>query len=127
MALYKSLNISTLDLSGTSDANGITRYSFNVASDFVTERFSVGKEHKVIKIEAQTTTFSGSGILTLQHSLDGIVWYNLIGSSGSTAEITLDGSPANDYIITKEFPIGYIRLSYDGTGSTGSMVILLEL
>lgn len=129
--MYVSLDNSTLNASSTIDVNEVIRYNHNVATDFYSEKYSIGREHNHVTVEFQLTGYSGTGIISLEHSRDGIVWYPLVNSSGSNVSLSVTSAVTGGCLIVDNYPLGYHRVKWvAGTGgdaTSGTMQLLLEL
>ncbi len=129
--MYTALNNSTLTGTPTTDVNEVERYSINVASNFYSEKYAIGKEHNHVTVEFQLTGYSGTGTISIEHSRDGIVWYPLINSSGSNVSLSVASAVTGGCLIVDNYPLGYHRVKWvAGTGgdaTSGTMQLLLEL
>jgi len=124
--MYESLNHSNGTSTSSVDVNEVTRYAINVASAFSTKSFGIGREHNHVTLEYQTSNLSGSGVLKLQHSRDGLVWYDLINSLGTTAQITV--SDSSGYFVVDNYPLGRFRAVWTPNSTpSGTITLLLEL
>lgn len=114
-------------VSSTTDSNGKTIYTLDATENFDTEWFDVDKTSKAITIDVITNGISGSGTLTWKHSRNKTNVFDLINTSGNVASLTVDGSPASDYLVTENYPLGVHRLNWSkGTVTAGTIQILVS-
>lgn len=114
-------------VSSETDANGKTIYTLDATTNWSTEWFDVDKTAKAITIDVITSGISGSGTITWKHSRNKTAEYDLVNVSGNSATLTIDGTPANDYLVSENFPLGYHRINWSkGTVSAGTIKILVS-
>ena len=125
--MYKSLMNAAGNNDETIDINNVVRYAIDCASDFVTDSYAIGREHTRITIEYQLLNFVGSGTLKLQHSRDGIIWYDIIDNVGSVVDLTITDTDPSGYFTIEAFPLGLHRVSYETIDTpTGHIQLLIE-
>lgn len=98
---YRYLNISDGSGSETTDANGVTIYTLDLTSTFSTE--GVGLDGRPVTYELIGTGLTGSGVVKLQFSIDGILWTDAVDGDGNAITYTLSSATLTE--VYKDFQV----------------------
>jgi hypothetical protein len=124
---YKYLSASTGTATSLTDANGVTKYTFDATVDFITNSIGTDNSVEYTDYKIVTTGITGTtGTLTYQYSHDGITWDTMLNSSGSTIVYTVNSSMGTVRVYNGVIKGNFERWNFSkGNTSAGTITISL--